>query len=1100
MFKDLAKRTFLDKFWLKKKFSFLFNWRSNFYFFIFVTVIGTVFFGWMLLENSLTEMVNWDYTHQFIPLYYHNYDLWKSFFSTGQFVLYDTDIFVGLDNIGANSFYSLFDPFVIILVIFPRDLVPNMTGLFTGIKLAIGAVAMVKYLEYMGISKISSRIGAMCYTFCGWMIFMSGFPSYTSVIPYIPIILLGIEKVIREQKVLCLICGLFLLGITNFFFLVCICIWGVIYSCWRFFSTFKDRKGNWKKHLEVLLKGVACFACGLGLCAFTLLPSLRNSSLSGRANSIGHAYLDYIKASLKSHDLKTFFFLVFEEVGDNPGRELMAATSFFFPNEGFLHLSLIIPNTTGTPYDAWTSSIFVYTPCIIGLFIAILNSIRLKKIHHIFAVLFCVFLLFTNFSYFMFYAFSGNGYGRWFIVLIPIIVYYAIWGLDHIKEEPLWFPIAAGLMALVSTIITFFSIKWLLVGKTFSNPNNLTYWFSSYTFDSGKFKIDANYYLWSQIVFIIIYSCFYLFLRRKKWLGYIVFILTTAEIVVVGVHTSDQMSLYSYEKWFMGGETALYTAVNINDQIKAQDNTHFKLYSDMAGSRKVWGHATGANNTATFHSLMNFQVEDFAFGNKMKNRVTTSTSYNGAAISNPSWASFYSHKRFFLDNAIGFKYYIIENNSYSKRKARTGIDTWVTPNVPFYAIEMPEISPDKDRYKVFKVPDEYMFRVGHAVDSNQLYWLKKSKDKPNVNGFISTNSYYKDSNLVNYYEFQRFQYVESFGAIFDDDAIVPSNYDVKSQAPGCANSSQLITNYNIPASFYNSSNVTITEYRTGKNSTGDTLYPASSGVGGEKDVNYFFNEKNCEFVKNITSNTQGKVAYSHYVFTPKGKATFNEEDECYIEFTFPDSVPNCPIVMLFDENNNLISYEENGMKGAFDVGYNYIGGVGGTFGLYAKSKVAKVVVTHTGKTGDNYSPYIKNCLFFAYEGSSIRNYISKWKDEELQNVTQHQNSYGFETNYTEDRIVTTQIGYDSGWAISARDESGKELNVRVYRLDGGLVGFNAPKGKIKYVLYYKTPYLKEGKLLFAIAAVGTVGLVAYPFVIKLIKRRKKKEVNNEATS
>jgi hypothetical protein len=147
----------------------------------------------------------------------------------------------------------------------------------------------------------------------------------------------------------------------------------------------------------------------LGLCCrpWTLFPSLRESTLSGRTTSIGSLYLAQLKTSLEGFDLKSFFGLLFQEVGGNNAREIQPLTAFFFPTVNYLW-SPLLRGTTSNHYDSWTSSLFVYTPFLILFFTALVSSIRRKKVSHLVAFALCCYLLFTNFAYFFFYAFTGT--------------------------------------------------------------------------------------------------------------------------------------------------------------------------------------------------------------------------------------------------------------------------------------------------------------------------------------------------------------------------------------------------------------------------------------------------------------------------------------------------------------------------------------------------------------------------------------------------------------------------------------------------------------------------------------------------------------------
>ena len=47
----------------------------------------------------------------------------RTIFTTGEFVFFDTNTYLGVSNIGSNSFYYLFDPFFIPILLCPREFI-----------------------------------------------------------------------------------------------------------------------------------------------------------------------------------------------------------------------------------------------------------------------------------------------------------------------------------------------------------------------------------------------------------------------------------------------------------------------------------------------------------------------------------------------------------------------------------------------------------------------------------------------------------------------------------------------------------------------------------------------------------------------------------------------------------------------------------------------------------------------------------------------------------------------------------------------------------------------------------------------------------------
>lgn len=1099
--------------WLHKHTPWIFNPWSLFYF---VLLLVVTCFGWALAcisGNNFSQMFGWDYSSQFVPFAFEIYDDWHTFLRTGQFPLYSYSIFLGTDNIGSNSYYGLFDPFVVVLIFFPRDWIPELFLFATFAKIIISALLMRSYLKYFGLSEGVCRLGAVVYGFSGYMNFMLGFPSTVSACVYVPLILLGIEKVLKEKKVGCLVWGLFLEGITSFFFLVCLCIWGVIYAVWRYFCTIKTRSKE--DNVKAMVLGVCSFALGLILCSWTLLPSIRESSLSGRTASIGTAYLHSIISSLKSHDFLSFFGFIFEEVGDNPGRELMALISFFFPSGGYLYLPLLIADQSYT-YDAWTASIFCYTPVVICFFTAVINSIWKRKWSHLFAILGCVYLLFTNFAYYFFYAFSGNGYGRWFMVLVPEIILYAMWGLDQRKKSPEWIPLISAILAFVATILAYFTIYWVLEGKSFSSVNGMTYWKTVYLLPSDSFgSFDRTWYFYLQLVYIVIEGAIMVYGHRKRWMPMVLTLSACLEIVIAGNLAANYQSFY-YRSW-MGGasnlETSQTIAANINDYIAANDySSNERTYLDNTSGNKTFQNTIGLNSSGSFHSLMNFDVEDYALMNRMKYHSSTSTTYNDETYTNFSWSGYYGHKRFGVDTAIGYRYYVIENE-YTYRT------DWIGENVPFGAEYIEGLTPDSSKYRVFRVSNDWYFNLGHAVDSDLLYRLGKSENSAYVTNFYSGSSNAQTA----YYEMVRNGEITLRGAIFEDDAVVPEGLTVNEVVPS-ASKSAVENNYGISTLTYGNG-LDGTVYRS---LSGDGLFPDASDTEKNYGLEYIFEDSFGITTSSLTTSSQILTRdRDHIVFTadldsdyysdkyaetsssnclaPDGTPYLNVDAEgCYFDLNYYVSGSVNPVTRVYvigdegeydDEGNwtvtkenKVMCFERSVFENASNADSRYFQAYSGAFGLYARGGRAKYICfCYSGSGNVSFNP--GSIRFGIREYSDIKATTDQLISDSLQNVTSTVNTYSFETNYEEPRVVVTTIAYDDGWSVKATKEDGTTENLQMFKLDGGLVGFYAPAGETTYEMVYETPYLKIGVCAASVGLVALCAFGTYGFV-KELKRKK----------
>ena len=153
--KDLGSK---KKFNFLEKCKFLTNITSLFYYFWFLVLVGIVFYCTSLFTNYFTTPFTGDYTSQEFAFYTNGYDDWWHFLTTGEFVLFDTNTFLGVNNIGANSFYYLFSPFFMPILMCPRQLIPQGMAILTIFKNACAGMIFYGYMRYLGVSRNSSKL------------------------------------------------------------------------------------------------------------------------------------------------------------------------------------------------------------------------------------------------------------------------------------------------------------------------------------------------------------------------------------------------------------------------------------------------------------------------------------------------------------------------------------------------------------------------------------------------------------------------------------------------------------------------------------------------------------------------------------------------------------------------------------------------------------------------------------------------------------------------------------------------------------------------------------------------------------------------------
>ena len=86
-----------------------------------------------------------------------------------------------------------------------------------------------------------ARICGIAYAFAGWGAFYLWYNNYQDILVFFPLVLLGIEKTIQEEKPWMLCIGVFFLSICNYVLMVSYIICAFLYAMFRYFQLVKGR-------------------------------------------------------------------------------------------------------------------------------------------------------------------------------------------------------------------------------------------------------------------------------------------------------------------------------------------------------------------------------------------------------------------------------------------------------------------------------------------------------------------------------------------------------------------------------------------------------------------------------------------------------------------------------------------------------------------------------------------------------------------------------------------------------------------------------------------------------------------------------------------
>lgn len=178
--------------------------------------------------------------------------------------------FTGADAIGSYSFYTLTSPFVWFACLFPYKFILQGITIALILKFLCAGWASFTYFRKMGISEQASILGGLMYAFSSFAISNLGYYHFMEPMICFPLLLLGVEKFIRDDRRggLWLAGTVFLTAFVNYYFLPGSLICAGLYGACRLLS------GEFKTSVKVWLEAAGLVILGVLMAAVVIVPSV----------------------------------------------------------------------------------------------------------------------------------------------------------------------------------------------------------------------------------------------------------------------------------------------------------------------------------------------------------------------------------------------------------------------------------------------------------------------------------------------------------------------------------------------------------------------------------------------------------------------------------------------------------------------------------------------------------------------------------------------------------------------------------------------------------------------------------------------------------
>lgn len=1011
---------------------------SAFYYYLALLFVGILFFAFSLFTNYFTTPFTGDYTAQQYAFYTNGYDDWWHFFKTGEFILYDTNTFLGASNIGSNSFYYLFDPFFIPILLFPRAWIAQGIAIMTIFKMATAGVLFDKYISYLGLKRYTARLAGLMYAFCGWTTWYLWFNHFTGVALIFPLILLGIEKVLSEKKPWLLSFSLFVLGLTNFFFFFTFTICAFLYAMFRFFQRIRTYRV--KEAFVVLGIGFFAFLVGCLLATVVVIPAMMVALHAPRATS--STYLPELLEALKNGDLGTFFYKIFSwEAEKTPYKVYYPILDFIFP----------VMSDRGTPltklgnetYDNVAGSLFCYSPVILFLIPSLISSIKKKHFSPLIATALFCFMLFTPFCYYAFHGFT-YAYSRWTLFVTTSLITYVSFYLDGIKEEPRWHIIVGGAFALVNGAAAI--ILAIYMAKTYEDFA-LRYVYLELG-EYGFLTIEGVLFA----IYVIVLTILLYFYFNKKQFKAILLIAVIVEAVLMGNATLEGHGYQNYMS-VNGGYVNNVEFQNVLDQIKRDDPTYYRCYSTQENaSARNDSMRHNYNGLGMFHSVYNYNTAAFLNWSEV-NDYTAPSSYSAS----------YVEKRQDLDTFLGVKYHFVlkEKAFWGDEEAEALKSPYYRANVPLGFVDISSRYPN-DKYYVYENQNFIDFAFSYDkvatynnVDENGnkeeptslLNYTYQNEDlylKTAIIG-ISDVDYIKDiipsenikpissyTSLIDAKVIPKLRYKTTYYDIHGDEIGDRQDASARDFVSKLLNLEEYPSSNRRPAEWeYNGRYVTVIETKEGfpYDEEGIALYFKNSYLD-KSDINLYL----------VTTDENGEERF----------LTFDNHNDSHLSINWSGrknwrGVYSAP------------SYDAEGNK-------------------IPAPKISKIIIVSRKTKIEDYSIAYKT-------GTQVNNVISALKEYPIADINYRTNHFDFKTNYESKRVVVTQLPYEDGWRLKATYKDGTSKDIDIFTAQGGFVSFVSEIGEVTYSLDFYTPYLAISSYISSIGLfLFSTSLISYLYV------------------
>lgn len=236
-------------------------------FFVPVVIMIIIFAQRGIFPFGEESFLRTDMYHQYAPFFSE----FRHKLAEGGSLLYSWDIGLGV-NFAALYAYYLASPLNWLLILCPGKYVIEFMTAAIVLKIGLAGLSFTWYLrKRSGVTDFGASFFGIFYALSGYMAAYSWNIMWLDCIVLFPLILLGLEQLVREKKGLLYCISLALSILSNYYISIMICIFMVLYFAVLMVLDWENFKDGWGKCIGLF---AGCSLLAGGLAAVVLLPEI----------------------------------------------------------------------------------------------------------------------------------------------------------------------------------------------------------------------------------------------------------------------------------------------------------------------------------------------------------------------------------------------------------------------------------------------------------------------------------------------------------------------------------------------------------------------------------------------------------------------------------------------------------------------------------------------------------------------------------------------------------------------------------------------------------------------------------------------------------